>query len=49
MCPHNRFEILYYVYGIMIRKCLDCGGIDIKTEYWVTLEEMKEAIKDGLK
>ena len=38
MCSHNRFKLLYYEDGIMIRECIDCRQLEIKTEYWLDLE-----------
>ena len=32
MCEHNKFEVLYFQDGIIIRRCMSCGEIEVKTE-----------------
>lgn len=52
MCPHNSFDILYYEKSFMIRKCRNCGQLEIKAEYWVEKNEfichLQEAEKRGI-
>jgi hypothetical protein len=47
MCPHCEFDILYYQEGILIRKCRSCGELEIKTEYWAKIEDIRKAIREA--
>jgi hypothetical protein len=37
MCPHDEFEILYYLDRILIRRCKRCGAVQINlhTSRWM--------------
>jgi hypothetical protein len=48
MCPHSRFEIVYYSDGIIIRKCRDCGEIEVNLERWTGAEELYQVLGDEL-
>jgi hypothetical protein len=36
MCPHDKFDILFYGDGVLVRKCRNCGQVEVKTERWVS-------------
>lgn len=45
MCHHTDFEIIYYKRGVMLRKCCDCGQVELRTDYsWIDAEDVKVAI-----
>jgi len=43
MCQHNEFKILYYKDGFIIRECIHCKQIEVKTEGWVTPGILQQA------
>ena len=42
MCPHDSFIVLLYHSGVLIRKCKNCGEIEIKIEGWLSIEKASE-------
>ena len=36
MCQHSEFEIVYYAHEVMVRKCRDCGQLEVALDYrWI--------------
>jgi hypothetical protein len=45
MCPHTDFDIIYYKDGILIRRCKDCGEIEMCTEWiWCDIPSVMVAL-----
>lgn len=47
MCPHRRFEIIHYESGIMIRRCHDCGQVELRTERWVDMRDLNYVLNQA--
>lgn len=47
MCRHDRFEMLRYEDGIMIRRCLDCGEVELMTEKWIKAADVRSLVNQG--
>ena len=45
MCRHDEFDVLYYKHGVMIRKCVHCGQVEVQTEYWTDISHVQEAVE----
>jgi len=46
MCQHNRFDILYYDGGTMVRRCKDCGEVEMRVEYWESVNEVAHVVHE---
>ena len=45
MCPHDTFKIIYYDDGVMLRRCENCGQIDLRLDWqWQSLETVQKAL-----
>jgi hypothetical protein len=44
MCPHDKFDVLYYRDDIMIRRCNYCERIEIRVESWADPTEVVRVI-----
>ena len=47
MCPHDSFEVLYYDLTVMVRRCNQCGKVEIRTERWCDLFSLQVALNIG--
>lgn len=47
MCPHDSFDVLYYDPSVMIRRCRNCGKVEIRTEGWCDLLSLQVAVNVG--
>jgi len=45
MCKHDRFDILFYDGYILIRKCKDCGDVEMRVDGWSKPRVVEAAIK----
>lgn len=49
MCSHDDFEIVYYVKGIMFRRCKTCRQIEMRLDWdWNDPQSVRDA-PDSLK
>ena len=45
MCPHLNHEILYYARGVMLRRCLDCYHIELRSDWiWTDIPAIEAAL-----
>lgn len=45
MCPHNDFEIIYYKDGVLLRRCKDCGQVEMRTDWiWCDIASIRAAL-----
>lgn len=45
MCAHKDFDVIYYVEGVMLRRCKDCQKVEMHVDWdWSDLEEIKAAL-----
>ena len=45
MCSHNAFKIVYYVDGVMLRQCENCGEIEMRLDWtWCGLGAIQNAL-----
>lgn len=45
MCEHTDFEIIYYQDGVLLRRCKECGLVELRTDWiWCDVEAIQAAL-----